>query len=154
MLSDFLQHATMENLFVWWWKYYGFINNNGIPTSYVDKDIAMVKLIFQSFFILIGAMHALRMHAQLYPSTSLRRSFSAFSSLWLAASETPLLHHPSLCPIRQHAVNTCLIHNLFHSQKRPSHTQYSTKFSKLHPCCPHPCGYSLFHPTCITQHIA
>ena len=66
----------------------------------------------------------------------------------------PCFHRPSPCPICQHAANTCLIHNTFHSQRSPSHTQYSTKLSKLHPCCPHPSSYSLFHSTCIIQHIA
>ena len=60
------------------------------------------------------------------------------SPLWGSQPlKNPCFHRPSLCPIHQHAANTCLIHNTFHSQRCPSCTQYSTKLSKLHLRCPH-----------------
>ena len=47
--------------------------------------------------------------------------------------KNPCFHHLSFCP----NINTMRIHALytFHPQRRPLCTQYSTKPSKLHPCC-------------------
>ena len=47
------------------------------------------------------------------------------SILFLCGSQplkNPCFHRPSLCPIHQHAANTCLIHHTFHSQTPLTYT--------------------------------